>query len=141
MRRIALALVTSRLLIGCTFTHEFYLVGRGTGTTGSATVPADGHHGGPITITLGSNVFQGRWVYVQGGGPVGVEMATVFPGTQPATASGTFIGLPSGGNGTVIATAADKTALSCSFYFSEWDLIGTGVCQDNEGETYDRQIS
>ena len=136
----ALALVTSGLLIGCAFTHEFYLVGRGAGTTGSATVPAHGHHGGPITITLGSKVFQGRWIYVQGGGSVGLGTASAFSGTQSATASGMFIGLPTGGNGTVIATAVDKSTLKCSFYFSEWDLKGTGVCQANQGETYDLQI-
>jgi hypothetical protein len=104
-------------------------------------MPADGHHGGPITITLGGKVFQGRWIYVQGGGSVGLETASAFSGTQSATASGMFIGLPTGGNGTVIATAADKSTLKCSFYFSEWDLKGTGVCQDNQGETYDLQIS
>jgi len=119
-RRIALTLLTCELLIGCAFTHEFYLVGRGTATTGSATVPADGHHGGPITITLGGKVFQGRWIYVQGGGSVGLETTSAFSGTQSATASGMFIGLPTGGNGTVIATAADKSTLKCSFYFSEW---------------------
>lgn len=138
---IAFVSVACGLLIGCAFTHEFYLVGRGSGITGGSTVPANGRHGGPITVTLGGKVFQGRWIYVQGGASLGLGAASAFSGTQSATASGMFIGLPTGGNGTIIAAASDKSTLKCSFYFSEWNLKGTGVCQDSGGETYDLQIS
>ena len=141
MHRIALALTVLVLLTGCTTTHEFYLVARGSGAIGSGTVPANGRHGGPISITLGEKVFEGRWVYVQAGGSAGFATATAISGTHSANASGVFLGLPTGGNGTVIATAADRSTLRCTFYFSEWDLRGAGVCQDNKGETYDLQIT
>jgi hypothetical protein len=104
-------------------------------------VPANGRGGGPISITLGGKVFQGRWIYAESGGSVGIATSTGFSGGQTATATGTFIGLPTGGNGSVIAAAADGTTLRCAFYLSEMNLKGSGVCQDNRGETYDLQIS
>ena len=142
MRTIGVVFVAAMMLGGCvTFSHDFYLMGRQSGVTGSATVPANGQHGGPIAITLGGKIFEGRWVYAESGGSAGIATATSVSGTQTATATGTFIGLPTGGNGTVMAAASDGTTLRCTFYFSEWNLKGTGVCQDNKGETYDLQIS
>jgi hypothetical protein len=142
MRVTAPALLLALTLSGCiTLSHDFYLMGRTSGVTGSATVPANGQHGGPITITLGKRVFQGRWVYAESGGAAGIATATGYSGAHTATATGTAVGLPTGGNGTVLAAAADGTTLRCTFYFSEWNLKGTGVCQDNKGETYDLQIS
>ena len=142
MRSIGTMLLLSVILSGCvSFSHDFYLMGRHTGVSGSATVPANGHHGGPISITLGGKIFQGRWVYAQSGGSIGIATASGFSGTRAGTATGTFVGLPTGGNGSVMAAASDGTTIRCTFYFSEWDLKGTGVCQDNRGETYDLQIS
>ena len=142
MRGIGFVVLLSLLLTGCvTFSHDFYFMGRRSGTTGTATVPANGHHGGPITITLGGKVFEGRWVYVETGGSAGVGMTTATSATVTSTVTGTFVGLPTGGNGSVMAAAPDGSTLRCSFYFSEWNLKGSGVCQDNGGEIFDLQIS
>lgn len=141
MRLAILVLLSCVALSGCVSTHAFYLVDRQTGVVGTATVPANGKRGGPITISLGGKVFQGQWAYMETGGSVGLGTATAVSGTQVATATGTFVGLPTGGGGSVLATAADGTTLRCTFNFSDWNLKGIGVCQDNKGEMYDLQIS
>ena len=141
MRAPILALVLSVTVGGCVSSHDFYLMGRQNGVTGSGTVPADGHRGGPITITLGGKLFRGRWVYIETGGSVGIGTTLASSETQTASATGTFVGLPTGGNGNVMAAASDGSTLRCTFNLSEWNLKGAGVCQDNKGETYDLQIS
>jgi hypothetical protein len=40
-----------------------------------------------------------------------------------------------------MTAASDGSTLRCTFTFSEWNLKGVGVCQDNRGETYDLQIT
>jgi hypothetical protein len=52
-----------------------------------------------------------------------------------------MIGLPTGGNGSVLASAPDGSALRCVFQYSEWGSTGVGVCEDNRGEMYDLQIN
>jgi hypothetical protein len=141
MRRTVFALALLGMLGGCVTSHDFYLMDRRTGAIGSGTVPANGHRGGPITITLSGKVFQGQWVLLETGGSAEIGTASAVSGSRTATATGTFVGLPTGGNGSVIAAATDGTTLRCTFDFSEWDLKGRGVCQDNRGETYDLQIS
>lgn len=140
MRRYILFLVLPLGLLGCVSSHSFYLMGQTTGVSGSGTVPANGQHGGPITITLGGKTYEGQWVYVEDGGSVGLGTTTAVSGTRTATAVGSFVGLPTGGNGNVVAAAADGSTLHCTFEFSEWDLKGVGTCKDNRGETYDLQI-
>jgi hypothetical protein len=108
---------------------------------GSATVPANGRHGGPIEVSLGGKVYRGQWSYVAAGGAVSFGTAVGFSGGQTSTATATGFSLPTGGNGTVLAAASDGTTLRCVFYFSEIDLRGTGECQDSTGEIYDLQIS
>jgi hypothetical protein len=141
LRPATLCLFLSVALCGCVSSHSFYLVGRQTGIAGTGVVPANGHRGGPIAITLGGKEYRGQWLYVESGGSVGLAFASAHSGEQTATAGGTFVGLPTGGNGTVLASGPDGSTLRCEFYFSEWNLKGTGVCQDNKGETYDLQIS
>ena len=126
---------------GCVTSHTFYLMGRTSGVTGSGVVPANGRGGGDIAINLAGKVYKGRWILMETGGSAGLSTATAFSGTQSATATGTFLGLPTGGNGTVSAVAPDGSVLRCVFDFSEWNLKGVGVCQDNHGELYDLQIS
>jgi hypothetical protein len=128
-------------LCGCVSSHDFYLVGRKSGVSGTATVPADGRHGGPIEITLGNKIYRGRWVYMETGGNADVGLASGYSGGHTATATGAFLALPTGGNGTVVAAASDGSTLRCTFDFSEWNLKGIGVCQDSNGEIYDLQIS
>lgn len=128
------------LLSGCA--HSLYIAGRTNGLTGSAKVTAGlGKKGGDITITLGGKEFQGRWIYMQTGGSLSFGTATAYSGTQGATANGTAIGLPTGGNGSIIATASDGSTLHCVFNYSEWSSTGVGACQDNSGELYDLQIN
>jgi hypothetical protein len=140
LMRLPLVILLLVALGGCTLSHDFYLMGRQTGVTGTATVPANGHRGGPIEIMLAGKPYRGQWAYMEIGGAVGIGMASAYGGGQTATATGVFAGLPTGGNGTVLAAASDGSTLRCTFNFSEWNLKGIGVCQDNRGETYDLQI-
>jgi hypothetical protein len=134
------AFIALAMMLGAC-THNIYLVGRTTGTTGTAQVSTFGNHSGDIAITLGSKVYTGQWVYAPGGGSVGIGTATAFSGGQSATATSTFIGLPTGGPGSVLASAPDGSTLRCSFTFSEFGHTGIGACQDNKGEIYDLQIN
>jgi len=138
--KIALVVLLAVAVGGCVSSHEFYMMGRQTGAIGTASVPANGHHGGPITISLGGKSYVGQWAYAEMGGSVGLNTGTAVSGTQVATATGMSIGLPTGGNGNIMAAASDGSTLRCAFNFSEWDLKGIGVCEDNSGETYDLQI-
>jgi hypothetical protein len=138
---VAMVAVLGPLLAGCVSSHSFYLMGRQSGVSGSGIVPANGRHGGPITITIGARQFTGQWIYMESGGSVGIETATGYSSRGAATATGIGVGLPTGGNGNVIASAPDGTTLRCAFNFSEIDMHGVGLCQDNKGETYDLQIN
>lgn len=138
MRQILALVILSAFLAGCVSSHSFYLMGRTTGVSGSGKVPANGHAGGDITITLAGKDFKGRWIYMQTGGSAEIAFASSSSGK---TATGTAIGFPTGGNGSVSAAASDGSVLHCAFNFSEWNLKGVGICQDNNGETYDLQIS
>lgn len=127
-------------LTGGCVQHNVYLVDRTTGATGTAEVTTFGNHSGGISINLDGKVYSGRWVYAPGGGTIGLGTATAFGGGGSATATSTFIGLPMGGPGSVLATAPDGSALRCSFTFSEWGRTGIGICKDSAGHIYDLQI-
>ena len=141
MREAIFVISSVFLLSGCVSSHEFYLMGRRSGVVGTATVPANGHRGGPITIAMGGKEYRGRWNLVETGGSAGFGVVNGYSGSQQTTATGTFVGLPTGGNGSVMAGASDGSTLRCNFYFSEMNLKGSGVCQDNRGETYDLQVN
>lgn len=119
--------------------HNVYLTSRSTGLQGT-TVVKGGSGGGDMAITLGPRLYSGRWVYAATGGGTSFGTATSFSGGQTATATGTFVALPTGGNGTVIASAPDGTQLRCAFNYSELSDAGTGVCQDSTGQIFDMQI-
>lgn len=134
----AACITISLLLGGCT--HNVYIMGA-NGATGTAEVTTFGNHSGDITINLGGKVYTGRWVYAPGGGAVGIGTATAYSGGQTATATSTFVGLPTGGPGTILASAPDGSTLRCAFSFSEMGRTGIGKCQDNQGQMYDLQIN
>lgn len=136
--KLGACIALAMLVGGCT--HNVYFVGR-NGVTGTAKVTTFGNHSGGITITLGGKVYTGQWVYAPGGGAIGLGTAVASAGGQTATATSTFVGLPTGGPGSVLATAPDGSSLRCSFTFSEFGRTGIGVCQDNAGQLYDMQIS
>lgn len=139
-RSIVPALLMSLLILsGCG--HNLYIVGRTSGATGTAHIVTAGNHNGDISIALKGKTYVGRWVYAPGGGSVSFGTATAVSGTQSATSTGTAIGLPMGGPGSIIASAPDGSSLRCSFNYSEFGSTGIGICQDGEGETYDLQIN
>jgi hypothetical protein len=105
-----------------------------------ASVPARLGGSGEIEIALKGKQFRGRWVYSAQGGSIAFGSATVFSGTDTATAFGQTVAAPASGNGTVLASASDGSSLRCVFNYSEWTATGTGECQDNSGEIYDLQI-
>jgi hypothetical protein len=121
--------------------HNFYLVGRTTGATGTARIVTAGNHSGDVSINLAGNVNSGRWVYRPGGGSIGFGTAGASSGVHTTTATGTMVGLPTGGNGSILASAAEGSTLRCVFQYSEWGSTGVGVCQDAKGEVYDLQIN
>lgn len=138
-RKLGASVALAVLLSACT--HNIYLVGRTNGVTGSAQVATFGNHSGNITINLGGKAYTGRWVYAPGGGAIGIGTSTAVGGGETATATNTFIGLPTGGPGTVLASAPDGSTLRCVFSFSEFGRTGIGTCEDNAGQIYDLQIS
>ena len=48
--------------------------------------------------------------------------------------------LPTGGGGTILASAGDGSTLHCQFEYNQFGATGIGVCQDNKGVFYDLQI-
>jgi hypothetical protein len=140
MQIVAKILSVGLCFVVCGCGHNIYLLSRTTGMQGTTNVKGGGG-GGPIAITLGPRTYTGRWIYAAQGGSVGFGTATGFAGGQTATASGTFVGLPTGGNGTVLASASDGSTLRCVFNYSEWSTAGSGVCQDSHGEMFDMQIN
>lgn len=138
MKSIASVLVLAACLAGCT--HGVYLVGRTTGAVGTANVSGPGSSG-PITIALGGRIFTGRWVYSATGGGVGLTQASATTGRLTTTGSATLLSLPTGGPGSILASAPDGSSLRCGFQYSEWGGTGMGACQDSAGEIYDLQIN
>lgn len=129
-------------LLGCTHTFNIYLTGRTSGATAQTEILATaGHPSGDVTIVLKGKTYTGRWVYVSGAGSVGLSTATVASGLPTATGTGMAVGLPSGGNGIVDATASDGSSLHCLYQYSAWSRSGAGICKGSDGEIYDLQIS
>jgi len=125
-------------LSGCAG-HDVYLVGRTTGLTAHNKFRIL-HPGGDVSFRIGDEIYTGHWVYMEGGGSVGLGTATTFSGSRSVTTTGMAVGLPTGGNGTFIGSSPSGATLRCSFDFSEWNLKGLGICRDSKGETYDLQI-
>lgn len=123
---------------GCTRT--FYFVGRSSGVTATATVPA-GHPSNAISVTLADETYTGRYAVVAEGGSIGFGNVFATSGIHSATATGMFTALPTQGNGTIIASAADGSTIHCVFNWSQMTATGVGVCEDSRGEVYDLQIN
>lgn len=139
-KNIGACLALSLSLTGCS--HNLYLVGRTNGTTGHAKIATrPGMGGGDVEISLGEKVYKGRWSYMESGGSLAFGTATAFLGARSATVSGTAVDLPTGGNGTILASSTDGLSLRCVFNYSEWNSSGIGECRDGAGQTYDLQIS
>ena len=140
MKNIVTALMFALLVSGCG--HNLYMVGRTTGAVGKARIVSQpGSGGGDVALTLADKVYNGHWVYMANGGSVGFGTATAYSGTKVATANSSFVGLPTGGNGSILAAAADGSQVRCVFDYSEWNNTGVGTCQDSKGELYDLQIN
>jgi hypothetical protein len=138
MKRYLAVLCTAGFLSGCA--HEMKLVDRQSGAVGTASVTTAGNHSGSISISLNGKTYLGTWVYAPTGGALGFSDATATSGTATATGYGTMAMLPTGGGGSILATAPDGSRIHCTFQYSEFGRDGLGVCQDNKGATYDLQI-
>jgi len=99
-----------------------------------------GNRGGDIQVSLAGKIYSGTWVYVSAGGAVGFSNAYATSGVATATAAGTMVALPTGGGGTILASAGDGSTLRCQFEYNQFGATGIGVCQDNNGVFYDLQI-
>jgi hypothetical protein len=142
MGRHLLIPLASVVLVGCTHTFNIYLTGRASGITAQTEMLATaGHPSGDVAIVLKGKTYTGRWVYMSGTGTVGLSTATVSSGLHTATGTGMAVGLPSGGNGIVDATASDGSSLHCAYQYSAWSRSGVGMCKGSDGEIYDLQIS
>lgn len=140
MRKSVTIVFLALALSGCA--HHVFIAGRDNGLTGQTTVTTSaGQNGGPFSITLGKEHFTGRWVYVANGGSISFINATAISRGQSASAFGTGLGIPTQGNGSVIASAPDGNTLRCIFDYNQWSKTGMGQCQDRHGELYDLQIN
>jgi hypothetical protein len=139
MRNFLLLATAAIFLVGCS--HSLYLVGRTSGAKGTAQIVTAGNKSGDVEISLAGKIYTGRWVYSPTGGSYSSGTAFATSGPYSATATGSAVSLPMGGNGSILASASDGSALRCVFNYSEWGSTGTGMCQDNQGEVYDLQIS
>jgi hypothetical protein len=99
-----------------------------------------GRGGGDIQISLGGKTYTGTWVYVANGGAIGFGTASAVSGLATATATGTMLAMPTGGGGTILASAGDGSTLRCDYQYNSMGATGLGVCQDNKGGVYDLQI-
>jgi hypothetical protein len=138
-RRRFLVFISALFLSGCGAGHTVYVVGRTNGLTAQNKFRL-ANQDAPVSFALGNETYTGRWVFVEGGGSVGIGTATAFSGSHSATASGMAIGIPTSATGTYLGSSPDGTTLRCSYTFSEMNLKGLGVCEDSKGETYDLQI-
>lgn len=134
---LVIALPELLAITGCART--FYFVGRSSGVTATATVPA-GHPSNAISVTLADETYTGRYAVVAEGGSIGFGNVFATSGIHGAMATGMFTALPTQGNGTIIASAPDGSTIHCVFDWSQMTRTGVGLCQDNRGEVYDLQI-
>lgn len=139
MRRWSFLLLISAPLLGCA--HQVYITSRSGHVTGHTSVTTSGGSSGEMSIALGGKTYTGRWVYVSGPGTVSVMSATATSGLRSASAIGTGIGVPTGGQGSMVLSAHDGSSLRCVFSYSGWSQTGMGECQDGDGGLYDLQIT
>ena len=130
--------IAAIVLSGCAG-HTVSLVGRSTGATAQNKFRI-AHQNGDVSFTLGGEIYTGHWVYVEGGGSIGLGTVTSFSGIQTATTTAMIIGVPTSATGTFLGVSDSSATLRCSYSFSQWNLKGLGICQDSKGETYDLQI-
>lgn len=125
---------------GCS--HTVHVIGRAGAPSGTTTVATGGQGGsGDMTLPLDGKVYNGRWVYVPSGGGIGLTTATAYNGWHSATATGTTVMPPMGGNGSLLLSAGAGDTLRCMFNYSSWHSTGIGECQDDAGRSYDLQIT
>jgi hypothetical protein len=136
-----LLLAAGAVLCGCAAQHNLTFVNRATGETGSSVVATTtGTRGGDIQISLGGKAYSGTWVYVANGGAIGFANTYATSSLATGTATGTMMAMPTGGGGTILASADDGSTLRCQFQYNQIGNTGLGVCQDNKGGQYDLQI-
>jgi hypothetical protein len=128
------------LLGGCAANHHLIFVNRTTGEMGSSEVSSLGRSGGDIQIALSGKTYSGSWVYVANGGAAGLAVGSASSGLATATATGTMVAMPTGGGGTILASAPDGATLRCQFQYNQIGNTGIGSCQDNKDGQYDLQI-
>lgn len=90
-----------------------------------------------VSITLGGRTYNGSFVYVAGGS----FMLGSVTGSGGTFATGSGIAMSASGNGNILASSTDGHNLRCVFNYSQWSKGGTGVCEDDDGSTYDLQIA
>jgi hypothetical protein len=103
----------------------------------SSEVSSLGRSGGDIQIALSGKTYSGSWVYVANGGAAGFAVGSAL---ATATATGTMLAMPTGGGGTILASAPDGSTLRCQFQYNQIGNTGIGSCQDSKGGQYDLQI-
>jgi hypothetical protein len=125
------------VLTGCT--HQFALVPRDGGTSGSGEANESGKE---ISVKLNGRTYIGTYVY-DGGKTITTHSSGIlqgYSGALNATASysgtaSTFV--PGDGIGRIVATS-DGDTLRCDFHYS--DGSGIGLCKDRAGKQYDLLI-
>lgn len=135
-------LLLALLVAACAQTRTVYIRSMSTGDVAQTTVKiAPGQTTGTMSVVLHGKTYSGRWVYVAGGGGVSLVSANAFQGASAATAYGTAISVPGGGNGSVMLVSSDGDTLRCVFNYGSWTGTGVGECQNKKGALYDMQIT
>ena len=107
---LVIALPALLAVTGCTRT--FYFVGRSSGVTATATVPA-GHPSNAISVTLADETYTGRYAVVAEGGSIGFGNVLCHVRHSQRHRDGHVHCAADPRNGTIIASAADGSTIDC----------------------------
>lgn len=136
-----LAVTASLLMAACQHPHPIQIMARDSSQTGAGVAHEEGSGTGPISLTIGTDTYTGRWAIGSTGTTLGfgTSSGVAFAGTAMATGFGTGTTVASTGQitATALLTAPGHKSMRCQLQYSEWTMSGTGVCQDGGGRLYD----
>jgi hypothetical protein len=144
MIRAAVAAVALAVLAGCTSSYTLTLMPRTSGMTYSGEAVERNSNEADVTVTIGSTVYSGTWVYTSAshsswwtGAGFGFHSAGSF--SSVGVGSGT-VENPMGQEAKALLQTADGSGLRCDFRGMIQGVGGAGECQDDKGLVYDVQI-
>lgn len=131
MKNYLLLFFSILIFAGCSAKVKFVNQQNGEtyyGKTGSTATSS-----GNITANIENEEFAGEWIYSSMGG--GYSIGTMQTGAIQSF--GTGISAPIQGNGLVTMKGLNGGYVRCVYNFSAWTSTGTGICNKNDGKTFD----